>query len=89
VGLEPFSLSAILKRVSSSSAEGQCRDLGAGGARQKLLTFTPIITMAPTMLHVGVIQDHQAGYVRRALRSKTLLITAPETLEDHIVQQFE
>jgi hypothetical protein len=30
------------------------------------LGTTPIRTMAPTMLHVGAIQDHQAGYIRRA-----------------------
>lgn len=32
--------------------------------------------MAPTMLHVGALQDHQAGYIRRALRSLMSSITA-------------
>ena len=32
---------------------------------------------APTMLHVGAaLQDHQAGYIRRALRSLMPSITA-------------
>jgi hypothetical protein len=32
--------------------------------------------MAPTMLHVGAIRDHPAGYLRRAFRSLVLPTTA-------------
>ena len=37
--------------------------------------------MAPTILHVGTIRDHQAGYLRRAFRSLVLPTTASDLIQ--------
>src|SRR6516165_6589873 len=36
---------------------------------------------APTILHVGAIHDHQAGYLRRACRSMMSPITASDLVQ--------
>ena len=37
--------------------------------------------MAPTILHVGAIRDHQAAYLRRAFRSLVLPTTASDLVQ--------
>jgi hypothetical protein len=41
--------------------------------------------MAPTILHVGAIQDRQADYIRRAFRPLVSSITAPD-LEQNVAR---
>jgi hypothetical protein len=51
--------------------------------RDNVAAETPLTTtMAPTVFHVGAIQDHQAGYLRRAFRSLMSPITALDLGQD-------